>query len=223
MEFKNYNRIKEEILLFQEQRKRKISLIAVSKKQSIEKIQGLINYGHLDFGENYVQEGVDKIKSISNPSIIWHFIGPIQSNKTKLITEYFNWVHSVDRLKIYDRIKNEANSLGKKINFLIQINISKENTKSGININDLDAILDGIDPNDDFVCFRGIMAIPSNTTNINLLKTEFSLLNKAFISLKERFHTVDTLSMGMSNDYLLAMNHGSTMIRVGSKIFGERI
>lgn len=223
MEFKNYNRIKEEILLFQEQHKRKISLIAVSKKQSIEKIQGLINYGHLDFGENYVQEGVDKIKSISNPSIIWHFIGPIQSNKTKLITEYFNWVHSVDRLKIYDRIKNEANSLGKKINFLIQINISKENTKSGININDLDAILDGIDPNDDFVCFRGIMAIPSNTTNINLLKTEFSLLNKAFISMKERFHTVDTLSMGMSNDYLLAMNHGSTMIRVGSKIFGERI
>lgn len=195
----------------------------MSKKQSIEKIQGLINYGHLDFGENYVQEGVDKIKSISNPSIIWHFIGPIQSNKTKLITEYFNWVHSVDRLKIYDRIKNEANSLGKKINFLIQINISKENTKSGININDLDAILDGIDPNDDFVCFRGIMAIPSNTTNINLLKTEFSLLNKAFISMKERFHTVDTLSMGMSNDYLLAMNHGSTMIRVGSKIFGERI
>jgi len=223
MEFKNYNRIKEEILLFQEQHKRKISLIAVSKKQSIEKIHGLINHGHLDFGENYVQEGVDKIKSISNPSIIWHFIGPIQSNKTKLITEYFNWVHSVDRLKIYDRIKNEANSLGKKINFLIQINISKENTKSGININDLDAILDGIDPNDDFVCFRGIMAIPSNTTNINLLKTEFSLLNKAFISLKERFHTVDTLSMGMSNDYLLAMNHGSTMIRVGSKIFGERI
>jgi hypothetical protein len=223
MEFKNYNRIKEEILLFQEQHKRKISLIAVSKKQSIEKIHDLINYGHLDFGENYVQEGVDKIKSISNPSIIWHFIGPIQSNKTKLITEYFNWVHSVDRLKIYDRIKNEANSLGKKINFLIQINISKENTKSGININDLDAILDGIDPNDDFVCFRGIMAIPSNTTNINLLKTEFSLLNKAFISLKERFHTVDTLSMGMSNDYLLAMNHGSTMIRVGSKIFGERI
>lgn len=223
MEFKNYNRIKEEILLFQEQHKRKISLIAVSKKQSIEKIHGLINYGHLDFGENYVQEGVDKIKSISNPSIIWHFIGPIQSNKTKLITEYFNWVHSVDRLKIYDRIKNEANSLGKKINFLIQINISKENTKSGININDLDAILDGIDPNDDFVCFRGIMAIPRNTTNINLLKTEFSLLNKAFISLKERFHTVDTLSMGMSNDYLLAMNHGSTMIRVGSKIFGERI
>jgi hypothetical protein len=223
MEFKNYNRIKEEILLFQEQHKRKISLIAVSKKQSIEKIHGLINYGHLDFGENYVQEGVDKIKSISNPSIIWHFIGPIQSNKTKLITEYFNWVHSVDRLKIYDRIKNEANSLGKKINFLIQINISKENTKSGININDIDAILDGIDPNDDFVCFRGIMAIPSNTTNINLLKTEFSLLNKAFISLKERFHTVDTLSMGMSNDYLLAMNHGSTMIRVGSKIFGERI
>lgn len=223
MEFKNYNLIKEEMLLFQEHHKRKISLIAVSKKQSIEKIQGLINYGHLDFGENYVQEGVDKIKSISNPSIIWHFIGPIQSNKTKLITEYFNWVHSVDRLKIYDRIKNEANSLGKKINFLIQINISKENTKSGININDLDAILDGIDPNDDFVCFRGIMAIPSNTTNINLLKTEFSLLNKAFISMKERFHTVDTLSMGMSNDYLLAMNHGSTMIRVGSKIFGERI
>ena len=223
MEFKNYNRIKEEILLFQEQHKRKISLIAVSKKQSIEKIHGLINYGHLDFGENYVQEGVDKIKSISNPSIIWHFIGPIQSNKTKLITEYFNWVHSVDRLKIYDRIKNEANSLGKKINFLIQINISKENTKSGININDLDAILDGIDPNDDFVCFRGIMAIPSNTPNINLLKTEFSLLNKAFISLKERFNTVETLSMGMSNDYLLAMNHGSTMIRVGSKIFGERI
>ena len=173
--------------------------------------------------ENYKKVKFDKIKSISNPSIIWHFIGPIQSNKTKLITEYCNCVHSVDRLKIYDRIKNEANSLGKKINFLIQINISKENTKSGININDLDAILDGIDPNDDFVCFRGIMAIPSNTTNINLLKTEFSLLNKAFISMKERFHTVDTLSMGMSNDYLLAMNHGSTMIRVGSKIFGERI
>ena len=111
----------------------------------------------------------------------------------------------------------------KKINFLIQINISKENTKSGININDLDEILDGIDPSDDYLCFRGIMAIPSNTSNINLLEKEFSLLNKAYISLKEGFHTVDTLSMGMSNDYQLAMNHGSTMIRVGSKIFGERI
>ena len=91
------------------------------------------------------------------------------------------------------------------------------------NINDLDGILNGIDPSDDYLCFRGIMAIPSNTSNINLLEKEFSLLNKAFISLKERFHTVDTLSMGMSNDYHLAMDHGSTMIRVGSKIFGERI
>ena len=223
MDFKNYNRIREEIQIFEENHNRKISLIAVSKKQSIEKINNLIDYGHLDFGENYVQEGVDKIKTISNPSLIWHFIGPIQSNKTKLITEHFNWVHSIDRLKIYERIKNEANSLRKRINFLIQINISKENTKSGININDLDGILNGIDPSDDYLCFRGIMAIPSNTSNINLLEKEFSLLNKAYISLKERFHTVDTLSMGMSNDYQLAMDHGSTMIRVGSKIFGERI
>lgn len=223
MDFKNYSRIREEIQIFEENHNRKISLIAVSKKQSIEKINSLIGHGHLDFGENYVQEGVDKIKIISNPSLIWHFIGPIQSNKTKLITEHFNWVHSIDRLKIYERIKNEANSLRKKINFLIQINISKENTKSGININDLDEILDGIDPSDDYLCFRGIMAIPSNTSNINLLEKEFSLLNKAYISLKEGFHTVDTLSMGMSNDYQLAMNHGSTMIRVGSKIFGERI
>ena len=223
MDFKNYSLIREEIQIFEENHNRKISLIAVSKKQSIEKINNLIDYGHLDFGENYVQEGVDKIKTISNPSLIWHFIGPIQSNKTKLITEHFNWVHSIDRLKIYERIKNEANSLRKKINFLIQINISKENTKSGININDLDGILNGIDPSDDYLCFRGIMAIPSNTSNINLLEKEFSLLNKAYISLKERFHTVDTLSMGMSNDYHLAMDHGSTMIRVGSKIFGERI
>jgi len=223
MDFKNYSRIREEIKIFEENHKTKISLIAVSKKQSIEKINNLIDHGHLDFGENYVQEGVDKIKTISNPSLIWHFIGPIQSNKTKLITEHFNWVHSIDRLKIYERIKNEANSLRKKINFLIQINISKENTKSGININDLDEILNGIDPSDDYLCFRGIMAIPSNTSNINLLEKEFSLLNKAYISLKERFHTVDTLSMGMSNDYYLAMDHGSTMIRVGSKIFGERI
>ena len=223
MDFKNYNRIREEIKIFEENHNKKISLIAVSKKQSIEKINNLIDHGHLDFGENYVQEGVDKIKTISNPSLIWHFIGPIQSNKTKLITEHFNWVHSIDRLKIYERIKNEANSLRKKINFLIQINISKENTKSGININDLDEILDGIDPSDDYLCFRGIMAIPSNTTNINLLEKEFSLLNKAYISLKERFQSVDTLSMGMSNDYHLAMDHGSTMIRVGSKIFGERI
>lgn len=223
MDFKNYNRIREEIQIFEENHNKKISLIAVSKKQSIEKINNLINHGHLDFGENYVQEGVDKIKTISNPSLIWHFIGPIQSNKTKLITEHFNWVHSIDRLKIYERIKNEANSLRKRINFLIQINISKENTKSGININDLDEILDGIDPSDDYLCFRGIMAIPSNTSNINLLEKEFSLLNKAYISLKERFHSVDTLSMGMSNDYQLAMDHGSTMIRVGSKIFGERI
>jgi pyridoxal phosphate enzyme (YggS family) len=223
MDFKNYNRIREEIQIFEENHNKKISLIAVSKKQSIEKINNLINHGHLDFGENYVQEGVDKIKTISNPSLIWHFIGPIQSNKTKLITEHFNWVHSIDRLKIYERIKNEANSLRKRINFLIQINISKENTKSGININDLDEILDGIDPSDDYLCFRGIMAIPSNTSNINLLEKEFLLLNKAYISLKERFHSVDTLSMGMSNDYQLAMDHGSTMIRVGSKIFGERI
>ena len=108
MDIKNYSRIREEIQIFEENHNRKVSLIAVSKKQSIEKINNLIDYGHLDFGENYVQEGVDKIKTISNPSLIWHFIGPIQSNKTKLITEHFNWVHSIDRLKIYERIKKEG-------------------------------------------------------------------------------------------------------------------
>ncbi|MEK9771461.1 MAG: YggS family pyridoxal phosphate-dependent enzyme [Nitrosomonadales bacterium] len=222
MHIENYVKLKKQIQLFsQELNIPEPLLVVVTKKQTINKIIDLINLGHKSFGENYLQEGLEKINKINNSEIDWHFIGPIQSNKTKLITENFNWIHSIDRIKTYNRIKDEALIQNKKINFLIQVNTSNEDSKSGIQPEKLDEFILTMDRNKNML-FRGIMSIPSNTSDANILKQEFNLMNKLFNKLKQNFPEVDTLSMGMSQDFQLAIKSGATMLRIGTKIFGER-
>lgn len=223
MNLQNFQSIKEQLNQFEYETKKRIELIAVSKKHSVEKIQHLIRAGQKNFGENYAQEGIEKIKLINNPEVNWHYIGPIQSNKSALIGTYFDWIHSIDRLKVYEKIKNQAELIDKKINFLVQVNISGEDTKSGLNISNLDDFLINIDQKSSHFIFRGVMAIPSNTDNEVQLNSEFKLMQTTFDNLKQKFSSVDTLSMGMSNDYLLALRYGATMVRIGSKIFGDRV
>ena len=198
----------------------KVTLVAVSKQQSIDKIIQAIHVGQKIFGENYLQEAIKKIELLKEHKLEWHFIGPIQSNKCKLIAENFSWVHTVDRLKIARRI-NEARENMPPINICIQINISQEDTKSGLLLDDLDNFADGLKTYDNLK-IRGLMAIPSNSLSDEKLTIEFNLLRDKYEVMKKKYLSMDTLSMGMSNDYLLAIKNGSNLVRIGSKIFGKR-
>ena len=198
----------------------KVTLVAVSKQQSIDKIIQAIHFGQKIFGENYLQEAIEKIELLKEHKLEWHFIGPIQSNKCKLIAENFSWVHTVDRLKIARRI-NEARENMSPINICIQINISQEDTKSGLLLDDLDNFADELKTYDNLK-IRGLMAIPSNSLNDEKLTIEFNLLRDKYEIMKKKYLSMDTLSMGMSNDYLLAIKNGSNLVRIGSKIFGKR-
>ena len=198
----------------------KVTLVAVSKQQSIDKIIQAIHVGQKIFGENYLQEAIKKIELLKEHKLEWHFIGPIQSNKCKLIAENFSWVHTVDRLKIARRI-NEARENMAPINICIQINISQEDTKSGLLLDDLDNFADELKTYDNLK-IRGLMAIPSNSLSDEKLTIEFNLLRDKYEVMKKKYLSMDTLSMGMSNDYLLAIKNGSNLVRIGSKIFGKR-
>jgi len=198
----------------------KVTLVAVSKQQSIDKIIQAIHVGQKIFGENYLQEAIKKIELLKEYKLEWHFIGPIQSNKCKLIAENFSWVHTVDRLKIARRI-NEARENMPPINICIQINISQEDTKSGLLLDDLDNFADELKTYDNLK-IRGLMAIPSNSLSDEKLTIEFNLLRDKYEVMKKKYLSMDTLSMGMSNDYLLAIKNGSNLVRIGSKIFGKR-
>lgn len=195
------------------------AIVAVSKQQNFEKIVEAFKAGQTIFGENYLQEALDKQKLLKEYPIEWHFIGPIQSNKCKLIAENFHWVQTVDRIKIAKRLND--NCINKKINICIQINISEEESKSGIMLDEVDSFVSELNQFKQ-LRLRGIMAIPSHISQEDKLIRELTLLKKIFDNLKIKNKNMDTLSVGMSEDYLLALNYGSTMIRVGSHIFGAR-
>ena len=202
------------------QHKSSVRLVAVSKGQGQEKILEALKSGHNIFGENYLQEAIDKQKSLTDYKIEWHFIGPIQSNKCKLIAENFSWVQSVDRIKVANKLNDSLKDRA-SINVCIQVNISNEETKSGLKINEIDSLakhINGLDK----LTLRGLMAIPSNTSNNEILKNEYKQLKFIYENLKKEYSSIDTLSMGMSNDYLLAIENGSNLVRIGSKIFGKR-
>ena len=195
------------------------AIVAVSKQQNFEKIIEAFKAGQTIFAENYLQEALDKQKLLKEYPIEWHFIGPIQSNKCKLIEENFHWVQTVDRIKIAKRLND--NCINKKINICIQINISEEESKSGIMLDEVDSFVSELNQFKQ-LRLRGIMAIPSHISQEDKLIRELTLLKKIFDNLKIKNKNMDTLSVGMSEDYLLALNYGSTMIRVGSHIFGAR-
>ena len=199
-----------------------VTLLAVSKRQPVSKIREAAAAGLRDFGENYLQEAVDKqlqLKDLSN--LIWHFIGPIQSNKTRGISENFDWVHSVDRSKIARRLSEQRPLHLKPLNVCIQINLSEEDTKSGTTATqavDLCALTDSLEN----IRLRGLMAIPAPTDTRGAQRENFIALSRLFDTLKSEHPSMDTLSMGMSDDYSSAILQGSTMIRLGTALFGPR-
>ncbi|MCK8043579.1 YggS family pyridoxal phosphate-dependent enzyme [Shewanella sp. 1CM18E] len=200
-----------------------VQLLAVSKTKPNEYIIEAYQAGQRRFGENYVQEGETKINSLSQafPDIEWHFIGPLQSNKTKVVASLFDWMHTVDREKIAQRLNDQRPDDMPALNICIQVNISLEESKSGALAADVLGLADKIAllPN---IKLRGLMAIPSADVDEQTASAELAALQALFNQLAERHSCVDTLSVGMSNDLELAVNHGSTMVRIGSAIFGER-
>ena len=217
---KNIYSIADELKQNNSQQNGEIRLVAVRKGQGQEKILDALDAGHNIFGENYLQEAIDKQKSLKAHKIEWHFIGPIQSNKCKLIAENFQWIQTVDRIKVANKL-NMFNTNELPLNICIQINISNEDSKSGAKINEIDTLADHIS-NLDKLKLRGLMAIPSNTSEDEILINEYKQLKMIYEDLKLKHSTIDTLSIGMSNDYLLAIENGSNLVRIGSKIFGNR-
>jgi len=217
---KNIINIIDELKQKNSQQKNDVRLVVVSKGQDQEKILEALKSGHNIFGENYLQEAIDKQKSLINHKIEWHFIGPIQSNKCKLIAENFSWVHSVDRIKVANRL-NDSLQEKASLNVCMQVNISNEDSKSGLKINEIDSLAKHIN-NLDKLTLRGLMAIPTNTSDEEILRNEYKQLKMIYENLKSKYSTIDTLSMGMSNDYLLAIENGANLVRIGSKIFGKR-
>ena len=191
----------------------KVKLIAVSKKKSITLIKEAISSGQKDFGENYLQEAVEKIKAIDDPSLTWHFIGPIQSNKTASIAKYFQWVHSVDRKKVLTRLNDQSKENQKVLNVLIQVNIDDEDTKSGVMLEEIDDLVNYANELSN-ISLKGFMCIPKPGNSKLSFKKMKILLNS--------YPYLETLSMGMSNDLEIAIRNGSTMVRIGTDIFGAR-
>lgn len=202
-----------------------VQLLAVSKTKPNEAIVDALHAGQRQFGENYVQEGVEKIQYFqehhSDFDIEWHFIGPIQSNKTKSIAENFDWVHSIDRAKIAQRLNDQRPPEKAPLQVLIQVNISGESSKSGITnqeVLDLAKIINAMPS----LTLRGLMSIPANVSDYQQQLRAFNELKSLFEQIKAQYPEVDTLSMGMSGDMQAAIEAGSTMVRIGTAIFGAR-
>jgi len=200
---------------------RGITLLAVSKTKPVDDIERAFKYGQRDFGENYLQEAEQKITVLNNKLIVWHYIGPIQSNKTRKISELFDWVHSVDRLKIAVRL-NEQRPLNKPpLNILLQVNIDEESSKSGIHPDEVMLLAEKISQLQ-HICLRGLMAIPSIHTGFDQQRIPLAKMHAVFDKLRASYPTCDTLSMGMTNDLEAAIAEGSTLVRIGTAIFGSR-
>ena len=199
-----------------------VRLLAVSKTKPVSAIEEAIQAGQKAFGENYVQEGVEKIAYFNQQTDLeWHFIGPLQSNKTKLVAAHFDWIQTVDRLKIAQRLSEQRPADKAPLNVLIQINISDEASKSGIAPEEMLALAKEIAllPN---LKLRGLMAIPKPEHEPAQQKIALGKMQQLFNRLQTEFEGIDTLSMGMSDDMVAAIECGSTMVRIGTAVFGVR-
>ena len=221
---KNIERLSDRLRRLERQYERSaasVQLLAVSKRHPVQSIIAANKAGIVDFGENYLQEALDKIQHFSSMHLNWHFIGPIQSNKTKAIAENFQWVHSIDRFKIAQRLSDQREPSTAKLNVCVQINLCDETNKSGVELSKAEALCDSVDalPN---LKLRGLMAIPAAVPDLESQRRTFRVLAQEYARLKPRYAQFDTLSMGMSNDLEAAIAEGSTLIRVGTTIFGPR-
>jgi pyridoxal phosphate enzyme (YggS family) len=178
-------------------------------------------FGQKAFGENYVQEGVDKIAELADPSLEWHFIGPLQSNKTRPVAEHFAWVHTIDRLKIAERLSVQRPEHLSPLQVCIQVNVSGESSKSGAAPEEAAALAHAVAklPR---LQLRGLMAVPEATEDEAQLTAQFGMLQGIQEALKQQGLPLDTLSMGMSHDLEPAIAAGATLVRIGTAIFGAR-
>lgn len=198
-----------------------VHLLAVSKTQPITALQEAIDCGQLRFGENYLQEALPKINSLANSNLEWHFIGSIQSNKTRSIAENFAWVHGVDRLDIAERLNAQRPRNMPKLNICVQINSDDETSKAGIKLSELPLLIKQILPLKQLQ-LRGLMTIPAAHQQFEAQRQPFKLMRLALEKQNELGNELDTLSMGMSADYEAAIAEGATIIRIGTAIFGQR-
>ena len=199
-----------------------VSLLAVSKTHSAELIQAAIDAGQRAFGESYAQEAIPKMAQLANPTLVWHFIGPIQSNKTADIAQHFAWVDSVDRIKIAQRLSAQRPASLPPLQVCIQVNISGESSKSGVSAAGLPELAHAIDelPH---LQLRGLMAIPAPTDDPAQQRQAFAQLRHLYEQLNASGFKLDTLSMGMTDDMEAAIAEGATIVRIGTAIFGARL
>ena len=220
----NLEKIRERIRLAERQYHRKpgsVRLLAVSKGRSAVEIHTAAACEQRDFGENYLQEAVTKMAALNNSGIRWHFIGQVQSNKTRAIAERFDWVHSLDRIKIATRLNDMRPATAPPLNVCLEINISAEPTKSGINpkaLRELAAAISGMP----HLRLRGLMTMPRPCDDFAGQRIPFHRLRDYFDGLNADGLQLDTLSMGTTDDMEAAIAEGSTMVRIGTAIFGPR-
>jgi hypothetical protein len=198
-----------------------VELLAVSKTRSADEVRALAGLGQRAFGENYVQEGVAKVRELADLGLTWHLIGPLQSNKCREVAEHFDWIESVDRAKLVEPLARYRPPGKPPLNVLVQVKIDDEDTKSGAAPADVPALcrLVAAQPQ---LQLRGLMAIPAPHEDMTLRRAAFARLRALCDSLRAEFPQIDTLSMGMSDDYALAIAEGATEVRIGTALFGPR-
>jgi pyridoxal phosphate enzyme (YggS family) len=198
-----------------------IRLLAVSKKKPAEAVLEAYAAGQRDFGENFVQEGLEKITEVDRDDAIWHFIGHLQSNKTKAVAQHFQWVHTIDRLKVAHRLSTQRPHYAGDLNVCIEVNIDAENNKSGASVAEVADLAAAIAelPR---LKLRGLMCLPAVRHDVAAQREPFARLRALMESLNDAGMQLDTLSMGMTADYAAAIQEGATIVRIGTALFGAR-
>ena len=198
-----------------------VRLLAASKTQSPETVLQAVACGQRDFGENFAREGIDKMAATGRDDLVWHFIGHLQSNKTRVVAEHFAWVHTVDRLKIAERLSRHRPYYAKPLNICVEVNIDEEPGKSGVAANDTLQLVQAIVELPK-LRFRGLMCIPAIQDDAEKQRRPFSRMRQLADNLRAAGIDTDTLSMGMTGDFVAAIQEGATIVRIGTALFGPR-
>ena len=205
-----------------EQTGKEVLLVAVSKRKSLEHIKAAIQSGILHFGENYAQELKEKNIQISSNNIKWHFIGPLQSNKVKLVANYASWIHTLDRKKIIYKLNDACKESNNVINGLIQVNVSEEPTKSGCSPSELLNLAGIVDASSN-INLKGIMALPNINADSQNQTKEMKQMYEYSLKVQAKYPEAKEISLGTTNDFQNAIEHGSSIVRIGESIFGKRL
>ncbi|MEQ8206175.1 MAG: YggS family pyridoxal phosphate-dependent enzyme [Woeseia sp.] len=198
-----------------------VQLLAVSKRQPLQAVLDAASAGQRDFGENFAQEGIDKMLAADRSDLIWHFIGHLQSNKTRVVAEHYQWVHTVDRLKIAQRLSDQRPDSMGDLNICLQVNIDDEDSKSGLAPDDVAAVAAEV-ASLPRLKLRGLMCIPAISASAQEQREPFAQMRQLLVNINKSGLELDTLSMGMTADYPAAVQEGATIVRIGTALFGAR-